>query len=77
VGLKKDGEIIAVEVELSNANLIRNVKKDLDNGATRLIIAAKGKTNITKYKKELKKTFSQEMLNKVEFKILSEYLEKT
>jgi hypothetical protein len=77
VGIKKtDGSIIAVEVELTNSNLVSNVKEDIDNGVNHLIIAARAKRTLTNYEKTLKKHFSEEFINKLEFKILSEFLKE-
>ena len=51
IGVMKDNEIVAVEVELSPKNAITNFKDNIDAGFTRTIIACKN----NKVKKETKK----------------------
>lgn len=75
VGIEKDGFAMAVEIELTKSNLIRNVQLDLDNGIQHLIIAVRSTKARNSYKEILERTFTESKLSKVTFQMLSEFLE--
>jgi hypothetical protein len=75
VGIEKDGAVMAVEIELTNSNLIKNVQLDLANGVQHLIIAVRSTKAKNNYLKVLKDTFTDKKIERVSFQLLSEFLE--
>lgn len=75
VGIEKDGLIMAVEIELTNSNLIKNVQQDLDNGVQHLIIAVRSTKSKNSYNELLKSRIADKKLERVSFQLLSEFLE--
>jgi len=74
VGFEQDGKRVAVEIELSPDHLTDNVSKDLAAGCERIVICVPNKRSVSVYKKKLS-GFDPVLDKKVEFKVLSEYLE--
>jgi len=73
VGFETDNKKTAVEVELTPANLIENIQKDLEAGCDTIIIAVPNKRNIAVYKKRIE-YYRKEFLEKIEFKVLTDFL---
>lgn len=77
IGLEMDGLKTAIEVELSGpfAHVIENIQKDLEAGCDQIIIAVESKRKLNSYKKELEKIYTKDVLGKIEFRLLSDFLE--
>ncbi len=69
----KNGEMIAIEVELSAENCCSNVRKDIDAGFVQIIEAAKDNTVKKSIEKKLAKNFKQDELQKVKVMLLTEF----
>lgn len=74
VGLEKDGEKTAVEVELSSDNLLANVTKDLE-ACDHVIICVTSEKNRKAYEKLLTKNFGDTVLRRVSLEILGSFIE--
>lgn len=73
VGFEMNGKKTAVEVELSSDNLIENIQRDLEAGCEVIIIAAPNQRSVTSYEKKIS-FYNKEYLNKVEFRVLTDFL---
>lgn len=73
VALYYEGRKTAVEIELSSANLLGNIRKDLDAGCEKIIVAVNSQRTISSYKKKIKSE-QPELLDNVEFRVLTDFL---
>jgi hypothetical protein len=73
VALYYEGRRTAVEIELSSANLLGNIRKDLDAGCEKVIVAVNTQRTIATYKKIIMAE-KPELLKQVEFRVLTDYL---
>lgn len=74
VGIEKDSQKVAVEVELTPENLIVNVEKD-SKAVEKILVCVKSQETKKSYQEKLEQIFGEETLIKVEFKILGEFIE--
>lgn len=74
VGFNMNGKRVAVEIELSPDHLIENISKDIEAGCDFIIIAASSKTTANNYKAKVREKFSQDIMNKIEFRTLTDFL---
>lgn len=73
IGLIKDGERIAVEIEMTSKHLIENIQRDFEAGCEKVIVAVKSKTLGKSYRKKIE-YYNEDFLKNVEFRILSDFL---
>ena len=69
-----NGKQVAVEIELSPDHLIENITKDLEAGCEIIIIATTTKTTAKNYKAKIRQQLDQDILNKIEFKTLTDFM---
>ena len=74
VGFHMNEKKVAVEIELSPDHLIENITKDLEAGCDFIIIAASSKTTANNYKAKIREKFEQDIMNKIEFRTLTDFL---
>jgi hypothetical protein len=74
IGLILNGKKAAIEIELSPKHLEENIQKDFEAGCECLIIAVKSIGSAKFYKKKVHKIFGDELLKKIEFRILAHFL---
>ncbi len=74
VGFNMNGRKVAVEIELSPDHLCENITKDLESGCGFIIIATTTKTTAKNYKAKIREKLTQEILNKIEFRTLTDFL---
>lgn len=74
VGFEKDGKKVAVEIELSTKNLVKNIQRDLDAGCDLILIAVRSKRTINACKNKLQGIYSEDVLEKLEFRVLTDFL---
>lgn len=73
VGFDMEGKRTAVEVELSSDHLIENIQRDFDAGCELIIVAAPSQRAIASYKKKIQ-FYNKDFLEKVEFRVLTDFL---
>lgn len=73
VGFESNGNKTAIEVELSSDHLIPNLQKDFDAGCDKVIVAALSQRAINSYKKKIE-FFNKDYLEKIEFRVLTDFL---
>jgi DNA-binding PadR family transcriptional regulator len=73
VGYETNGKKTGVEVELSSEHLIENLQKDFDAGCETVIVAVPNKRAINAYKKKIL-FYNKSFLDKVEFRVLTDFL---
>jgi hypothetical protein len=73
VGFETNGKKTAVEVELSPDHLIENLQRDFEAGCEKVIIAVPNLRTIPSYQQKIR-TSNKDFLDKVEFKVLTEFL---
>lgn len=73
VGYETNGKKTAVEVELSPDHLIENPQRDFDSRCDKVIITVRNLRTIPSYKQKIQ-TSNKDFLDKVEFKVLTEFL---
>jgi hypothetical protein len=74
VGVMDGSKQIAVEVELSSDHLIKNIQADLEAGCETIIVAVKSKASMTTYRKKIQDLYDEEVLNRIDFRVLSDFL---
>jgi DNA-binding MarR family transcriptional regulator len=74
VGLTLNGKKTAIEIELSPKHLQENIQKDFEAGCEFVIIAVKSIGSAKFYKKKVQKIFGDELLKKIDFRILAHFL---
>lgn len=73
VGLEKDGQKQAVEVDLDGKNLLENVQKDLAT-CDKVIVRVKSEDAKEGYEKKLRAAFDEEVMKKVSFEVLRTFI---
>jgi predicted transcriptional regulator len=74
VGLTLNGKKTAIEIELSPKHLQENIQKDFEAGCEFVIVAVKSVGSAKFYKKKVQKIFGDELLKKIDFRILAHFL---
>jgi DNA-binding protein YbaB len=74
VGLTLNGKKTAIEIELSPKHLQENIQKDFEAGCEFVIVAVKSIGSAKFYKKTVQKIFGDELLKKIDFRILAHFL---
>lgn len=73
IGFDMHGKTTAVEIELSSDHLIENIQRDFDGGCELIIVAAPSQKSIASYKKKIQ-FYNKDFLEKVEFRVLTDFL---
>jgi len=71
---KQTGEQSAIEIELTNQNLIENLEKDTAAGMHKIIICTRSEEKKKAYEEMLHKAFDDETLKKVSFEVLGNFI---
>ena len=71
---KQTGEQSAIEIELTDQNLIENVEKDTAAGLYKIIICLKSEKAKKGYEEKLREIFDEETMKKVSFEILGNFI---
>lgn len=74
VGLTLNSKKTAIEIELSPNHLQENIQKDFEAGCEFVIVAVKSIGSGKFYKKKVQKIFGDELLKKIDFRILAHFL---
>jgi hypothetical protein len=74
IGLTLNSKKTAIEIELSPKHLEENIQKDFEAGCEFVIIAVKSISSAKFYKKKVQKIFGDELLKKIDFRILAHFL---
>jgi hypothetical protein len=73
VGFETNGKKTAVEVELSPDHLIENLQRDFEVGCHKVVVAVPSLRIIPSYQPKIQ-AHNKDFLDKIEFKVLTEFL---
>jgi hypothetical protein len=74
VGFELDGKKVAVEIQHTLEHLTENIQLDLQGGCDQVIIAVPTKRKANSYRKKLEDIYTEDVLEKIEFRVLTDFL---